>query len=191
MKITCLLGSPRVKGNSEIIARNFLEKAEAAGAETKVFALNKLKYRGCQGCMGCKSAHEECVIKDDLTEVLDSVRDADVLILATPVYYGDITSQLKAFIDRTFCYLVPDFHTNPHPSRLAKGKKLVFILTQGDPDEKNFADIFSRYTTFLQWYGFDEKHLIRATGLIEKGAVASRQDLIEQAQQLATQIAGA
>ena len=188
MKITCLLGSPRVKGNSEILARTFLDKAESLGAETQVFALNKLKYRGCQGCMGCKTRYEECVIKDDLTEVLDAVRHTDILILATPVYYGDVTSQLKGFIDRTFCYLVPDFHTNPNPSRLAKGKKLVFILPQGDPDQKNFADIFPRYSKFFQWYGFDETYLIRGTGLVDKGSVAECQDIVQQAEQLAGQI---
>ena len=148
MKIVCLLGSPRPKGNSGAIAARFSETAEDLGAEVTTFALNKLKYRGCQACMTCKTKLEKCVLKDDLAEVLDAIRDAEVLVLATPIYYADISSQLKAFIDRTYSYLVPDYATNPSPCRLSPGKKLVFIEAQGHPDESLFADVFPRYDSY-------------------------------------------
>ena len=164
-KIVCLLGSPRPDGNSAAIAGRFLDAAGKRGASIRTFALNELTYRGCQGCYVCKHRLDRCVLQDGLTEVLDAVHDADLLLLASPVYYGDISSQLKAFIDRSFSYLVPDYMTNPHPCRLAPGKKLVFVLTQGHPDESKFADIFPRYDAFLSWYGFDGHHLIRSCGL--------------------------
>jgi len=88
MKIVTLLGSPRTKGNSAAIAGRFIETAENLGAETKTFALNKLTFRGCQACMACKGKRDHCVLKDDLIEVLDEISDADVLVLATPVYFG-------------------------------------------------------------------------------------------------------
>jgi len=69
--------------------------------------------------------------KDDLEKVLDAVRRADVLVMASPIYYGEVASQIKAFIDRTYSFLASDYVTNPHPSRLSPGKKMVFILTQG------------------------------------------------------------
>ncbi len=53
------------------------------------------------------------MLKDDLAEVLDAIRDAEVLVMATPIYFAEISSQLKTFIDRTFSYLVPDYPTNP------------------------------------------------------------------------------
>lgn len=139
--------------------------------------------------MTCKTKLERCVLKDDLTEVLDAVREADVLVLATPVYYGDVSSQLKAFIDRTFSYLVPDYATNPDPSRLRPGKKLVFIQTQGQPDEKQFSDVFPRYDFFFKWYGFKESHLIRACGVTDKGEVETRQDVMKLAEDTAGKIA--
>jgi multimeric flavodoxin WrbA len=92
------------------------------------------------------------------------VAGADLVLLATPVYFGEITSQLKGFMDRTFSYLVPDYRTNPQASRLAP-KKLVFVLTQGNPDEALFADIFPRYEGFLKWQGFHDAKLIRACGI--------------------------
>lgn len=164
MKIVSLLGSPRSTGNSATIARHLLQTAAGLGAETRTFELNRLAYRGCQACYACKKEREDCVLNDDLTEVLAAVQAADAVVLATPVYYGDITAQLKGFIDRSYSYLVPDYLTNPQPSRLSS-KKLVFILTQGQPEEAMFADIFPRYDFFLKWMGFTETRLIRACGI--------------------------
>lgn len=164
MKIVSLLGSPRSTGNSATIARHLLQTTAGLGAETQTFELNRLAYRGCQACYACKQGREDCVLNDDLTEVLAAVQAADAVVLATPVYYGDITAQLKGFIDRSYSYLVPDYLTNPQPSRLSS-KKLVFILTQGQPEEAMFADIFPRYDFFLKWMGFTETRLIRACGI--------------------------
>jgi multimeric flavodoxin WrbA len=164
VKIVTLLGSPRSKGNSSTIAKKIVETAAALGAENRSFELNRLSYRGCQACYACKGAHEECVLKDDLAEVLAAVKQADLVVLATPVYYGEITSQLKGFIDRTFSYLVPDYQTNPQPSRLSP-KKMIFVQTQGHPDEAMFADIFPRYQGFLGWQGFTDIRLVRACGI--------------------------
>lgn len=164
MKIVSLLGSPRTKGNSATIANHVLKIAGELGAETRSFELNRLSYRGCQGCYACKTTLDKCVLKDDLSEVLAAVSEADAVVLASPVYYGDITSQLKGFIDRTYSYLVPDYITNPQPSRLTP-KKLVFVLAQGQPEETAFSDIFPRYDGFLKWMGFSQTTLIRACGI--------------------------
>lgn len=164
MKIVSLLGSPRTSGNSATIANHLIKAAEGLGAETTTFELNRLNYRGCQACGACKTGSEECVLNDDLRVVLEAVQAADAVVLATPVYYGDVTAQLKGFIDRTYSFLVPDYITNPKPSRLSS-KKLVFVLVQGHPDEKLFADVFPRYEQFLTWMGFNEVSLIRACGI--------------------------
>jgi multimeric flavodoxin WrbA len=188
MKIVCLLGSPRPNGNSATIAKHFCETAEKGGASVQVFALNKLKYRGCQACGTCKTKLDKCVLEDDLTEVLDVVREADILVMASPIYYGEVSSQLKGFIDRTFSYLKPDYTTNPSPSRLSPGKKLVFIQTQGQPDENQFADVFPRYEYFFKWYGFEDNHLIRACGVMDQGDVENRPDVMELAERTAEKL---
>ncbi len=164
MKIVSLLGSPRAKGNSATIANRITETAAKLGAETVTYELNRLAYQGCQGCYACKNGLDECVLEDDLAEVLTAVREADAVVLASGVYFGDITAQLKGFIDRCFSYFKPDFLTNPEPSRL-KPKKLVFVITQGNPDEALFADIFPRNDLFLKWLGFSDTSLIRVCGI--------------------------
>lgn len=181
MKVVCLLGSPRPKGNSTTLAKIFCEAAEELGANVQTFALNKLSYRGCQACETCKTKLDRCALKDDLAQVLDAIRDTDILVLATPVYFGDISGQMKMFIDRCFSYLVPDFLEAPESSRLASGKKMVFIQTQNQPNEDLFADIFPKYDLVFHLLGFRDNHLIRGCDLREADDLITkkREDLME------------
>ena len=188
MKIVAVLGSPRLNGNSAFIAGRFLEAAQNLGAETQTFALNALAYRGCQACMACKKKSEVCILKDDLTEVLEAVREADVIVLASPVYYGDVTGQLKLFIDRTYAFLTPDFHTNPQRSRLSPGKTMVFIQTQGFADATVFSDVYPRYKNMMAFIGIDKTHLLRGCGLSKRDDVCNCEDVLKQADALAAQI---
>jgi len=184
MKIVSLLGSPRRKGNSATLANHLLKTAEELGAEIESFELNRLTYRGCQACCACKKGKEYCVLNDDLSAVLTAVQEADAVVLASPVYYGEITAQLKGFIDRTYSFLLPDYLTNPKPSRFSP-KKLVFVLVQGHPDEALFADIFPRYEQFLKWMGFDEVSLIRACGIGPGTVDAVPEHALRQAEEAA------
>jgi multimeric flavodoxin WrbA len=188
MKIACLLGSPRLKGNSATIAKRFCDVATGLNAEVRTFALNQLNYRGCQACMACKTKLDKCALKDDLAPVLDAVHESEILVIATPVYFGDISSQVKTFLDRTFSFLVPDFHSNPKPSRLTPKKKLVFIQTQGQPDEKLFAGIFPRYESIFRWYGFDGFHLIMGCGLNQPGDAEANDKIMKLAEETARKI---
>jgi multimeric flavodoxin WrbA len=190
MKVVSVIGSPRENGNSATIANRFCQTAEKLGAEVKIYVLNRLQYQGCQGCMVCKTKLERCVLEDDLTEVLDAIREAAVLVLSSPVYYWDVSGQLKTFIDRTFSYLVPDFITNAVKSRLEPGKKLVFILTQNNPDPKSFPDIFPKFDYFFKAYGFSENHLIRAFGVNEPREVEKQQEVMRLAEETAQKVCG-
>ncbi len=185
MKIVAILGSPRPKGNSATIAERFLESAGKYGAKITKFNLNSMTYRGCVACRECKTRADKCVLRDDLTQALNDITEADIVVMASPVYFGDVTGQLKCFIDRTFSYLVPDFLSNPKPTRLTEGKKLVFILTQGFPDGNSYADVFPRYEKFLNYEGFKEIDLIRACGVSAPGEVAVNAELMERAEYLA------
>lgn len=188
MNIVCVLGSPRYKGNSASIAERFCRTAEGLGATVTTHALNKLTYKGCQGCQACKTSSDRCVVEDDLAQVLGSIYGADIVVLASPVYMADVTGQMKCFLDRTYSFLVPDFVTNPVKSRLAPGKKAVFILTQADSDEANHADIFPRYQLALTWGGFEEIELIRACGVTDEGDAAARDDIMKLAEDTANKM---
>jgi multimeric flavodoxin WrbA len=189
MEIVCVLGSPRPKGNSTTIAKRFCEKAEELGATVRYHTLNELNYKGCQGCMSCKERSDRCVLKDDLTEILDGIMEKDMLVLATPVYFGSVSGQVKCFIDRTFSFMKPDFRTNPNPSRLPPGKKAVFISAQGAPEDM-FTDMKTRYENYFKRYGFAESHSIRGGNIRELGDAEGREDLLKSAEKKAEELIG-
>ena len=187
MNIVTILGSPRSTGNSTAIARRFTETAEKLGAKARVFELNQLPCRGCQGCYACKKEADHCVLRDGLSDALSAVAKADIVVLSSPIYFGDITAQLKIFIDRCFSFLKPDYIGNPQPSRLSP-KKLVFVLTQGHPDENSFNDIYPRFSGFLKWLGFTETRLIRACGIGPGVGDATPEHILKEAEEAAREL---
>ncbi len=189
MKIVSLLGSPRKKGNSTTLATIITDTFAEHGSETIIHSLNSLSFKGCQACYGCKSRSEVCILKDDLTPVLNDIHDADVVIMATPVYWGEVSAQMKGFIDRTYSFLTPGFMTDDIKHRLPAGKKLVFIQTQGAETEEMYGDIFPRYNNFFQQIDlFEKTYLIRGCGINELGDVNTRKDLLEKAHAVALEI---
>ena len=186
MKIVAIHGSPR-KGNSSAITDHLLLSAEEVSAKTNSYYLNKLTFRGCQACYACKTTSDRCVLDDDLAPVLDAIQEADVIVLASPVYFGDITGQLKSFFDRTFSFFTPDYRTAANPSRLPSGKKLVFIQTQGNADPDYFGDIYPRYDRFFKRFGFTETRLIRGVGLAATGDISKLQEYLRHAENVAAE----
>jgi hypothetical protein len=160
-----------------------LTAALEQGAEVQEYLLNKLNFRGCQGCRTCKTKSEACILEDDLAPVLAAVKEADLLVLASPVYFGEITGQMKLFFDRTYSYLNPDFS-----SRVPESKPAVLILAQANPDPAQFADIFPRYERWLKLYGFAPVRLLRAVGVRDPGDLDQQPGLLDQAAALAREL---
>jgi len=103
--IVLLSGSPRKGGNTDRLAAAFMEGAESAGKTITLFRVADMKIGGCLGCGHCFEEKGVCVQKDDMPEILDALRKADALVLASPVYYFGATAQIKLAIDRTYALL--------------------------------------------------------------------------------------
>jgi len=193
MNITCVLGSPRTNGNSATLTRYMLQQFEQRGANVQAFEINKLNYRGCQGCMACKTTLETCGLRDDITPILERVKNSDVLIVASGVYYGNVTSQAKAFLDRIYSFYVPEFYLKDESqrSRLTPGKKLIFVLTQGNSDESLFADIYSSYERLIRIHGFQQNYQLRACGISSPADIQARPELFAQVDAIVNDICGA
>jgi multimeric flavodoxin WrbA len=190
MSVVAVLGSPRRNGNSASLAGIILNEAEKTGKETRTFFLNDLTYRGCYACYACKQNAENCILDDSLTPVLEAVAAADVVIFATPVYFGDVTGQFKLFFDRTFSYFTPDYRTAANPSRLAPGKKLIFVQSQGQPDPAFFDDVYPRYDRFFKRIGFSETHLVRSFGVAAPDDATKKPEFVAEAEAVARKLFG-
>ena len=189
MNILIVQGSPRKNGNSSTLAGIFSDVAERCGATVQRYLLNELDFKPCQACYACKTDLEHCILQDDLTPVLKAFGDCDLVVVATPVYFGDISAQTKAFIDRIFSFVKPNFHERPDPVRFAPGKKMVWIITQESP-EGHHDDIFRRYGSLFKDYAGFDIHLILASGVEAPGEVRNRPECMASAEMLAKQLAG-
>ena len=182
MKIIVLLGSPRKKSDSSSLAAAVAAPFGNKGHEIITHRLNDLRIRGCQACRTCKTTRESCILKDDLARVLEDIVHGDVIIMATPVYWGEVSAQMKLLIDRLYSFLTPNFMNAPIKHRLPAGKQLVFIQTQGAVEQELYGDIFPRYNTFFEKIGFFEKsYLIRCCGLNEQTPLETFPELMKEA----------
>ncbi len=188
MKIAHIAGSPRKKGNSIQIAERILETVgKKKGAKISQYHLNSMDYKGCQGCYACKSTTDKCVLKDDLTDFLDNCYDTDVLVVSSPVYFGEISGQLKTAFDRFYSFAKPDYLTNPSPCRLPRGKKLVYIQTQG-ADKDQYRGLYEKYVELFKLFGCDESHVIRACNEINPKKIKSMDAIMNKADKIAEKI---
>jgi multimeric flavodoxin WrbA len=99
MKMLVVLGSPRKRGNGETLAGKVAEMVEQGGGTVDYIRLNDLNIRPCQGCGGCEKSGN-CVIKDDMTAIYETVDAADRILLVSPVYFYGLSAQCKIFGDR-------------------------------------------------------------------------------------------
>ena len=103
MKVIAINGSSRINGNTAELLTQALRGAAEAGADTELIHLRPLNYRGCASCFYCKdkkNPHGICAMRDDLSPVLEDIKDCDGLILGSPIYYGGMSSNLLAFLER-------------------------------------------------------------------------------------------
>lgn len=182
------MGSPRANGNSAVLVDAFCSSAEEQGAKVKKFQLSELKYQGCINLFDCKTASDRCGQADDLTEVLEAVRESDVVVLSSPIYFTDITGQLKTCLDRWFSFFVPDYPNTNDKSRLKAGKTIVLIQTQGE-EANRYTDTLEKYNHSFKWMEFSSAHFIQASGVREIGDIKNYPDIISQASVLGKKLA--
>jgi multimeric flavodoxin WrbA len=138
MKMMAINGSPRKNGNTATLLNKALEGAAAEGAETEMVHLYDLNFKGCISCFACKriggKSYGRCAVKDALTPVLDMVPQADAIILGSPVYFGNVTGEMRSFMERlVFPYLVYDKqHSMIFPKKLRNG----WIYTMNVPETR-------------------------------------------------------
>ena len=102
-KIVVLNGSPRKTGNTSELIKAFTEGAESVGNTVTTFHLDSMDIHGCKGCFGGHSDQDSpCVQKDDMDKIYPAVKEADVVVLASPLYYWNVSGQLRTACDRLF-----------------------------------------------------------------------------------------
>jgi multimeric flavodoxin WrbA len=146
MKVLAINASPRKSWNTATLLQNALDGAVSQGAETQLVHLYDLKYTGCTSCFACKlkggKSYGKCAVQDGLTPILENIRDVDVLILGSPIYFGTVTGMMRCFMERLmFPYLT---YTRPPASIFPKKISTAFIYTM-NVSEPQMTEIYAAH----------------------------------------------
>ena len=150
MKLMAFNGSPRKKWNTATLLDHALDGAREAGAEVELIHLYPLDFKGCSSCFSCKRLGRKemgvCVLKDELQPVLERVKEADALLLGTPVYYGSETACTRAFQERLqFPYLNYADYDKPHfPRKISTGLIYTMNVPESRLDAMGYPPLFER-----------------------------------------------
>lgn len=167
MNIVILNGSPRRGGNTEIMADEFARGASEAGNEVNIINLAGKKIAGCLGCQYCFANNGECIQKDDMGDILAQLDKADLVVFASPIYWFDITAQLKATIDRMYARGKIGFHF----------RKTALLLDSGADGVYNAALAqYKAMCSYLRWESVGE---ICIPNMIQKGSMKTNEKLKE------------
>lgn len=145
-KIVAVISSPRKDANSATVVKAMAEAAKEKGHDVKVFNVAQLKDRlGCIACMACKKSGK-CAVKDDLTPVIDAIRESDGVILSTAVYFGQSTAQYRLLEDRFFSFIDGSLAPTIAP------KKFAVVVSAGSEGADAVADqIAGRMTSYFKF----------------------------------------
>ena len=179
-KIVILNGSPRKTGNTSTLVKAFTEGAESAGHTVTEFFLDGMNIHGCKGCFGGHSSQEcPCVQKDDMTQIYPAVKESDMVVLATPLYYWNMSGQLRTAIDRLFALEEGD-------GNLLRGHDRSSALLMA-AEGHGFEDVVLYHDHLMEHLRWNNLGHVLAGGNMDVGDIQGKSEL-EEAYQLGKSI---
>ena len=143
--ILILNGSPRKNGATASLIKAFVDSATASGNEIREAYIHGMEIKNCMGCDACMKTHTGCVQKDaGMAEIYAALSWCDVIVFASPVYFGYMTAQLKTVIDRMWAW----FNL---PGNFGAKKKAVLISTARGTDYSMTLDQYGIYSKYMGW----------------------------------------
>ena len=144
MKILSILGSPKKNGNTAALLSEYLKGAlSSQDASSETVFLQTKDIKPCTGCDACKTTLDTCIIEDDMQPFYEKIKQADVLVFATPIYWWHMSAQLKTFLDRMYAL---DFASG------FPGKKFVLLMTYDGADPNSGAQLLDQTMTKIMDY---------------------------------------
>lgn len=185
MYILGINGSPRIGGNTDILLDKALEGASSKGARTEKTILNTLKFSPCQECENIRD-DGSCIIEDELQPLYNKIEQADVLILASPIFFGSLTAQTKMMIDRFQCLWRAKYILKI--DRFKKKRTGAFISVEASTREDFFDNARSIVKNLFAIIDADYKEELFCSGIDEKASILKHPDALKKAFELGQRI---
>ena len=187
MKVIAFLGSPRENGNTELLLREAFRGVEESGPAVQVFNLNKMNIMPCQNCGGCDETGV-CIYEDDMTRIYEAIRNADRIILASPIFFFALSAQTKIMIDRCQAFWCGKYLLRKPIPEGPYGRKGLLLLVGGMKKEIGVQCAEATAKAFFRTISVPEHKTFAYMGIDEKGAIlkhpSSLQDTYRAGQQL-------
>lgn len=167
-----IVGSPRRKGNTDLLVDEVLEGAKDVGGATSKVILDVLDIRPCKGCFAC-SETGVCVQDDDMKELVEQMKASQVWVLGTPIYWWGPSAQFKAFLDRWVSISREHF----------RGKRVVLAIPMGGGSESYAQHTVGMLRDVFDYLGIDHVATILAPGFGKRGEVKTAHTILEEARQ--------
>ncbi len=183
MKIIGIVGSKRKKGNTSILVQEALRAAQKEGAKTELIFLGDYSIKGCRGCEGCKDTYR-CVIDDDMRKMYPLLLGSDGIILGSPTYFYNISADMKAFIERCYCFEVFDGEDRScwlSINEALGGKYAAVIAVCEQQDEKDMGRASEVMALSLQALGYRVVDQVKALNLFRTGEALNDDDALKRA----------
>ncbi|MFC1896262.1 flavodoxin family protein [Thermodesulfobacteriota bacterium] len=177
-KVVVLLGSPRKKGNSAILAERIIRGAESAGAHVETFHLNSMNISPCQSCYACqKKDSQGCAVDDDMQRIYPRLLEADAWVIASPVYWFNMSAQTKIFMDR--CFALMAYGSD------AFRKRIAIAMSYGDTDPFTSGCI-NALRTFQDSFRYAGAKIVGMVygSALDAGQIESDRGALERAEKL-------
>lgn len=184
-KILGISGSPRIGGNTDILLDKVLDGARSKGADVEKIILNKLKFSSCQECEDMRD-DGSCLVQDDMQDVYKKIKDADVLVLSSPIFFGSLSAQTKMMIDRFQCAWRAKYILKKDIGY--KKIKGAFISVEGSDRKDFFANAKSIIKNFFVVINVNYEEEIFCPGVDGKGAILKHPDCLKKAFELGMNI---
>jgi multimeric flavodoxin WrbA len=166
-----------------------LAGASEKGAETRIFHINELNMKGCQGCLWCRENLGQCAFQDDFQDVLRAMRECDAAVLGTPIYTFNVTGQFKCFLDRCFCCVERIEEEDTYKSVLPGGKKFALVTSQGHEDPEAYAHIINYLQMLMGFLSGSSLDIITQAGTEEKTDAKDDTPLIQKCRETGRSLA--
>ena len=168
MNILIISGSPRKGGNTELLAEAFA-KGAAEHHHVEIVSVRDYKVNPCLGCNACFKTNGICAQKDDMSPIYEKMNQADMLVIASPVYFYGISAQLKAVIDRFHNPIRDTFHI----------KKMALLLVGAATLPELFDAILAEYNLCLKFFDIEDAGKVLVKGAKDKGDINNTNALNE------------
>ena len=190
MRILGVSGSPRRGGNSDIILDNILK---GAGVSSKIIYLSDIDFSPCVGCEQCRMDKICTRFEDDLTPLYEELQEAMGLVLVSPVHNYNITSWMKAFIDRLYCfYDFDDERPRGWSSRLAGQGRFAALATVAEQmEEEDLGVTMKALRMPIEAFGYQIAGELQVMGKFDAGIVGEDPDVLQRCTELGKTLAGA